>query len=230
MASDSSEKFSIKEALCFGWEKTKEYFLFWLAINLFLSLFVMIGNFLLLKLAGAYGFETIFRLILGILMMILELGFLRITLDFVEQERSSFLRLFSQYPLFLKYFLASILKTVIVIMGLILLIIPGVILEIGLTFYSYLIVDLGLGPILALKKSWAITKGAKLKLFGFFILMGIINLFGALLLLVGLLVTVPVTSLALAYVYRKLLSAQAGAKDLHPEPALPHTPLDLGSQ
>jgi uncharacterized membrane protein len=43
-----------------------------------------------------------------------------------------------------------------------------------------------------------------LKLLGFGIVLGLVNILGAIVLLVGLLVSIPVTALAFFYVYRKL--------------------------
>ncbi len=90
--------------------------------------------------------------------------------------------------------------------GLILLIIPGIIWAIQFCFYDYLIVDRGFGPVDALKKSSEITKGVKLDLFVFGMLLGIINLLGFICLVVGLFVTIPTTMVAMAFVYRKLLA------------------------
>ncbi|MEA3324328.1 MAG: hypothetical protein U9Q37_04220 [Euryarchaeota archaeon] len=68
-----------------------------------------------------------------------------------------------------------------------------------------MIVDKGLGPIDALEKSSEITIGVKWDLFIFGILLGILNLMGFACLVVGLFVTIPVTMVAMAFVYRKLL-------------------------
>lgn len=58
----------------------------------------------------------------------------------------------------------------------------------------------------SLRKSTVITRGVKWKLLGFMIVAILLNILGALLLLVGLLVTIPVTMLAMAHVYTKLKS------------------------
>jgi uncharacterized membrane protein len=75
--------------------------------------------------------------------------------------------------------------------------------------YGYVIVDRGLGPIDALKRSAAITHGARLALFGFAIVLMLLNIVGALALLIGLFVTIPISMVAMAYVYRKLDSQTA---------------------
>lgn len=140
-----------------------------------------------------------------VLSMIIGMGLIKICLRFCDGEKGEFSDLFSCYPLFFKYLVGSILYGLIVVVGLILLIIPGIIWAIKFQFFDYLIVDKGLGPIDALEKSSEITRGVKWDLFIFAILLGIINLLGLLCLLVGLFVTIPVTMVAIAFVYRKLL-------------------------
>ena len=95
----------------------------------------------------------------------------------------------------------------LIVLGIILLIILGIILAIKFQFFGYFIVDKGDGPIEALKKSSAITTGAKWNLFLLYLLLLLINLLGAIFLLIGLFVTIPTTMVAIAFVYRKLLNS-----------------------
>lgn len=137
---------------------------------------------------------------------IIEIGLTKISIKFCDNEKSKFKDLFSHYPLFFKYLFGSILYVLIVFGGMILLIIPGIIWAIKFQFFNYLIVDKGLGPVEALKKSWVITKGAKWNLFVFGLLLALINLIGILCLVIGLFATLPTTLVAIAFVYRKLLA------------------------
>lgn len=115
---------------------------------------------------------------------------------------------FFYYKPIVKYFVGTLLQEIIVIVGFILLIIPGVIFATRLQYTSYLIVDKDLGPLEAIKKSWAITKGNTWNLFFFGILLVLINLLGLICLIVGLFITVPLSLLATTFVYRKLLNNQ----------------------
>ena len=101
------------------------------------------------------------------------------------------------------YIITNVIRQIIIIVGLILFIIPGIIFAIKLQFVDYLIVDKKMG-IDSLSKSWNMTKGVKWNLFLLWILIALINIAGALLLLVGLFITVPLSVVATAYVYRKL--------------------------
>jgi uncharacterized membrane protein len=100
--------------------------------------------------------------------------------------------------------IAAILVWFILTIGFLLLVVPGIILALIFCFYSYAIVDRGLGPIDALKHSAAVTKGARMALLGFWIVAFLLNLVGLLALVIGLFVTGPITMVAAAYVYRKL--------------------------
>jgi uncharacterized membrane protein len=63
-----------------------------------------------------------------------------------------------------------------------------------------------------MRRSSQITQSVKRKLLGFGIVLAIINWIGVICLLVGLLVTVPLTLLAYSWVYRKLLSQTESAQ------------------
>ena len=67
-----------------------------------------------------------------------------------------------------------------------------------------------MGPIEALKKSSQITKGVKLDLLVFSFLLTGINILGVLAFGIGLILTIPTTIIATAFVYRKLLSKTSG--------------------
>ena len=106
---------------------------------------------------------------------------------------------------------AEILATIIIFVGFLLLVVPGIIAALGLGFTPYVVIDRGLGPVESLKESWRITTGNKWRI----LLLGLalvgLNFLGLLVLIVGLLVTVPITLLAVVHAYRFLL-AQAGPR------------------
>ena len=103
----------------------------------------------------------------------------------------------------------SILVSIVVVLGMILLIVPGVIFALMFMFATMIVIDRGLGPIVSMKESKRITTGYKWKLLGLALVLTLLNLAGLLALVVGLLVTVPVTVLAFTRAYREL-SARAG--------------------
>jgi uncharacterized membrane protein len=82
-------------------------------------------------------------------------------------------------------------------------------------FTTFLVIERELGPIEALKESNRITRGHKWNLLGLLLMLILVNLLGVLALIVGLLVSVPVTMLALTHVYRVL----GGAAEARPADA-----------
>jgi len=143
--------------------------------------------------------------------LILGMGFIRIVLDLLSGKPTGIQELFSQYPLFIRFLLGSLLYNIIVFLGLILLIIPGIYLGIRLQFFSYFIVDKGMGPVESIKASFELTRGHELDLFLLGIVAMILNILGALALMLGLLVSIPVTMLALGQAYRDLKGNEAPA-------------------
>lgn len=113
---------------------------------------------------------------------------------------------------YLWYVLAVLLTAVCVIVGLILFIIPGLIVAIMFAFVKLIVVDKGLGPIEAMRESARITKGYRWELFALFLLLILLNILGLVCLIVGLLVTIPITMLSTVHAYRTLENIQGPAQ------------------
>lgn len=67
---------------------------------------------------------------------------------------------------YLTIVLSYLLVAAIVIMGFILLIVPGIIFAIRLAFVPYLVMDKGLEPVAAVEKSWNMTRDHGWAIFG----------------------------------------------------------------
>ena len=199
----------------FGWDITKSNIGFFIGLLIVAGLIQYVPDIVATIIeADAPALSLIIRIASFVLSMIIGMGLIKICLRFCDGEKGEFSDLFSCYPLFFNYLIGSILYWLIIMVGLILLIIPGIIWAIQFQYYSYLIIDRGLGPIDALKKSSEITKGVKWDLFVLSIVLGVINLLGLICLVVGLFATIPTTMVAIAFVYRKLL-AQTELTKLH---------------
>ena len=105
---------------------------------------------------------------------------------------------------FWKYLGASRLLVLGGALGFLLLIVLGIIFVLMFMFTTLIVIDRGLGPIEAMKESSRITRGHRWTLLGLALLVVLVNLLGLLALVVGLLVSVPVSWIALAHVYRVL--------------------------
>ncbi|HZS01083.1 MAG TPA: DUF975 family protein [Chloroflexota bacterium] len=203
-----AKSFSMGEALSFGWEVTKAHFLFLVGVVVLAGL---IGG-----LPQAFAEQTrsaALSCVLGIASFVLNtivgMGLTNIALKLADRQAPELADLFAPAPLFLNYLLAEILYSLMVGIGLVFFIVPGIILGVIFAFYGYVIVDRGAGPIEALGRSAELTKGVRMDLFLFGLLIIGINILGALALGIGLLVSVPVSMVAGAHVYRRL-DAQTG--------------------
>ncbi len=225
----SEKYFSIDESIKFGWAAMKNN------IGFFIGLLVISG----LIFAGVGIVSGIFEsfipavspvmdIVTQIIWIIVTMGLMKIAIRFAGNEKGEFSELFSCAHLFLKYAVSSILYFLIIFGGMLLLVVPGIIWAIKFNFYGYLIVDRGLGPVEALKKSSEMTDGVKWDLFVLGILVTLINILGALCFGIGLFATIPTTMVAVAFVYRKLLSRaenrEAAVESTVPERELKEPP------
>ncbi|MFT4308429.1 MAG: hypothetical protein ACMXYM_03600 [Candidatus Woesearchaeota archaeon] len=71
-------------------------------------------------------------------------------------------------------------------------------------FVSPLIADEGLNPFAAIGKSWKLSHGRVIKLFGLMVMMGLLNAFGFLMFGVGLVFTMPASYSILADFYEQV--------------------------
>ncbi len=202
-------RFSKKEALKFGWHVFKNNTKFFISVLLIIIIISFVGS-RLTNFFEKYSFFVSFliSLIVFALIILMNIGFIKILLKLHDQEKPEISDLFNHYNLFPKYFVAILIYSLIVLLGLIFLIIPGVIFLIKYYFVEYFVVDKGYGPIQALRQAAKIIKGNWLNFFVFLLILLLINLLTIFTLFLGLFVTIPVTSMAIAYAYRKLSTPQ----------------------
>jgi uncharacterized membrane protein len=198
--------FSKSEAVLFGWNTLKKNFGFFLGM---LAIIVAV-NLLVGLVMSSFSEEAPELLVIavGVISWIFDLlfsmGVIKITLKFCDQEKATYRDLFSAYRLLLNYLVGSLVYGIMVAIGFVFLIVPGIYLAVKYQFYDYLIIDKGMGPIEAIKRSSVLTEGVKRNLVLFWLALVGINILGMIALGVGLIATVPVSWLANAYVYRRL--------------------------
>jgi uncharacterized membrane protein len=198
--------FSIKECLQFGWDTFKKRPWFFIGFSIIIFLVSALSNILTSSIQSSGGWVAYtLSFVIGLsISLYVSYGQTRVFLrahDSVEQVRLSD---FFEFKNFGMYALLYVCLALAVIAGLILFIVPGIILSLATIFSVYILIDKGYGPIEALKESARITKGHWGKLFLFSLALLGVNLLGFIVLLVGLLVSVPVTLLALLHAYRTL--------------------------
>jgi uncharacterized membrane protein len=204
------KRFSIGEAVSYGWNTVKANL--GLFVALALVYFILTG-----APTGAARHGTgIAGPVSGLLGMLMMMGIVRIVLKFVDGGKAQFSELWANFDMFLNYLGASILYGLIVVGGLCLLIVPGIIWALRFGYFGYFIIDKKCGVMESLRQSTALTTGVKMDLFVLGLAIIGINLLGAIALGVGLLVTVPLSWLAFGYVYRKLQGTTVVAAPTEP--------------
>jgi len=205
-------KFLKKEAIAFGWEKAIGNIGFFIVMIIILVAASMAPQIL----AGAFAkvkiFAFIFILAGMILQLELRLGVTKSLIAFADGKKPAIGELFSCFDKrIVTVFVAGILYSLMVFLGTLLLIVPGIILGIKFMFFGYFIVDKNAGIMESFKMSSALTDGSKTNIFLFALLLWLINAAGALCLGIGLIITIPLSMVAVAYVYRKLEGGGASA-------------------
>jgi len=210
----SAKKFSKKESIKIGWNIMKNNFWFFVgayAFIILISYFPVIVASIFEKIELPTIFTVLFfiiSLVFGLAQVVLSMGLIYISIKLVKGEKPVFKDLFKKANKIIDYIISSMIYSIIVTFGFILLIIPGIIFATRFQFYQYLIIDKNKGPIEALEISWKMTKGSVWNLFLLWLLFVLINIAGAIVLGIGLLATVPTTMIAMAWVYKKLDTKQ----------------------
>lgn len=204
---------STKEALRFGWEtfKKRPYMLiggFFLAMLITMVTSSVLDTTEMEPFTGPALIMALMSFIIGVFV---EMGMVTFAIRAHDNVQTVAVKdLWNPTP-FVHYLVGQILTGIIVIIGLVLLIVPGIIAAIALFATSYLIIDKNRSPIEAIKESYALTKGHWMSLFVFMLAIVGINLLGLLALFVGLLVSIPVTMIAIVHMYRQLSHATHAA-------------------
>ncbi len=203
--------FSIRESILFGWETFKKRPLVFLGAFIITLAVSGISSALLEPEQGApmTGISLLLGIISALVGVMVELGILTFSIRAHDAVEKVDLKDLWNPQAFVRYLLGQIVVGFIVIVGLLLLIVPGIIAALGLMLTPYLIIDKGMQPIEAIKESWRVTKGHRMQLFLFVLSLIGINILGVLALVVGLLVSIPVSVLAVVHVYRLIVHTSA---------------------
>jgi uncharacterized membrane protein len=202
-------EFSIESCLRFGWETFKRRPWFFVGSGLAILLIYFVASLITGGLNAAFAEApdkptVISSVIDGILGILISMGVAAFYLNAHDNpETVSLASLWHPRP-FLKYLGAAILAGLAIAVGFVLLIVPGIIFSIMFMFTTLIVIDREAGPIVAMKESKRITYGYKWPLLGFVLVLALINLLGLLAVVVGLLVSIPVTTLAFVHAYRVL--------------------------
>jgi hypothetical protein len=170
--------------------------------------FTVVAMIVLLALNAKAGLGQILAYIIG---PPLWAGFLIVAMKLLLNQLTQVNDFTSGFKFVLPLVLYSVVSSVFISVGLVLLIVPGLYLLVGYMFTSWLIVDRGLDFWQAMELSRKTVHKHFFEVFGFFLLLCLINFGGLLLLGLGMLVTVPWTLCALTIAYKDVFGIQSSS-------------------
>lgn len=178
-----------------------------------------IFSFILINIAVSYSLQAVVEkkginiIVAGVsalLMIVLTFLFKfwtqRLEIWVASNKEFSFVNIFEieSYKKFVNYLNTVVIYGLIVLGGVILLIIPGIVWATKYFLAPYFSIDKGMGYKEALKASAEATKGVRVKIFLFMLLMGVMILVSIIPFFLGLLVTIPLCFAATGLLYVRL--------------------------
>ena len=198
-----AKKFTINQAVEYGWNAMKANF--GVLLTLTIITVIVSGG-----ISGAKqgtcgdGFSFGFSVANLIVNSIIGIVSIKISLNIFDGKGTSLNDIGFNLQMLLNYIGGYILYVIIVVLGVLLFIIPGVIWGIKYSFMFYIMVDQKVGPMKALEMSGQMTDGIKMDLFVLYLVYVLIIIAGFLALFIGVFVAIPVMMMAHAYVFRQM--------------------------
>jgi uncharacterized membrane protein len=199
-------KFTISEVLNTSWTALKSQI--WILVGLFIGYIILctVFSLLLIPLTGSVMLSLFGNLVYFAISLVITLGYTKNLFQALDGEEPQFSAYGQQANKIGTAFVAGLIYGILVLIGTLLLIIPGIYLVLRLQFYMAFIVEEDAGIIESLQKSWDMTKDQVLPLLLLGLVMIGISILGFILLGVGILVAYPLVLLMYCCVFRRLNS------------------------
>jgi uncharacterized membrane protein len=155
--------------------------------------------------------DSLFGSLIGLIQLIITgpllAGTYYVALKLIRREPAEFVEMFDGFKVFGKAVGVFILYSVLLGIGIILLIVPGIIVAVGLWPAMFLVTQADLGITDTLRKAWDMTRGYKMNLFLVGLALFGLNLLGLLAFIVGVIFTGAFSLLVVAAAYDELEQA-----------------------
>ena len=210
-------EFSVEGTLREAWEKTDgNKGTVWVAMLIYIAIYFvasLVVGLVSIPLASAFG-EVAAQFIAQIPLMIviapIAAGLMMLGVKLAVGRSAEPTSILSYYDKVVPLALTSILMTVLIMIGFMLLIVPGIYLAVAYVLATPLVADKGLSPWEALETSRkAITK-KWFSVFGFMVAMSLIMMVSVLLIGIPLIWTVPMGVIAMGILYRNVFGYEGG--------------------
>jgi len=194
--------FSVSEILGSSWKYLKEQI--WILIGLLIGYFIISGILNIFISPDNIIMSSIGAIMMLMISNIFYLGYYKNmfqTIDNIEPQFSAYGQ--QAYKVFTSI-IASLIIFMLTVIGLILLIVPGIYVSIRLQFFMCFIVEEDAGIMDSIQKSWTLTEDKVMPLFILGLAQIGIAILGLLFLGIGVLVAIPLIYMSQCYVFRKL--------------------------
>ncbi len=193
---------TVSDSYSFGWNQMKKYFLYLFLI----TIIMMVAQSLTGLGKDGEHVPATGQLLIGIywllVLSVINYGGAYMYLKAVRDEPFEVVQMFDGFKSnFWNIVLAHLLTTLLIGIGIVMLIVPGIIVACRLAFVPYLVMDKKMDAVKALEKSWQMTKGHGWTIFFMGLLAIPIAIAGLLLLVVGIIFSAMWISASFASIY-----------------------------
>lgn len=157
--------------------------------------------------AGIIG--TVIQMIVSIAIVPVFIGIHILGMRHAEGKSKSATAIFGYFNKIPVLFLCYFIMLILIILGMVLLVLPGIYLMIAYMFAMHLVVEKNMPAWRALETSRKSITRVWFRFFGLYILIIIINMLAAIPLFIGLIWSIPWSVLTMSMVYTKLFGAEA---------------------
>lgn len=202
-------QFSSTDIISQAWQLWKNHIVFsWLVLGVIFLVTIVFA------ILDPRGESILMSLLSMVVTLFFELGAFALFLKLVRTgQEGKIEEIIGQKDIFLQAFIGTVIYYILMVIGFILFIVPGVYVAVRFLFLPYVFVDQKLGWQEALKEASRLSEGNRFNLFGFVLILIAMNIVGALLLLVGLLVSIPLSAIAMAMAYEHLKKEKSGVQE-----------------
>lgn len=201
----ADQGFIISDSLKSAWGIFKKEWIMVYAVQLLPIVVAVVYNMIMSETRPQSGLALLWMLAYLVLQFVISMGVIQAYISIIRGQKVSMETITSVAPKMVNFIVSQVLLCLIILGGFLLLIIPGIIFSIKFMFTPYLVIDKGMGPVEALKASAKMTDGVKWDIVGFLAAAFLLMYSGIFALFVGLLITIPVGTLAYVVLYDRLV-------------------------
>ena len=133
-----------------------------------------------------------------------EVGFLQICLALCDGGKPTYADAFTQLILGPKFLAGQMLYLLMIVIGLLLLVVPGIYLGVRYALFGFCLATRETNLLRSFQSSAILSTGSKTYLLWILVFLLVLNVLGASLLGIGLFITIPLSVLMMTTIYRQL--------------------------